>query len=123
VSYAADLDWATYHGGTLLDEGLAVATDAAGNVYLAGLTRSAGIHFASAGAHLVAAPGGRNAFLAKFNNAGVRQWATYYGGTGNDFGLSVATDAAGNVYLAGYTSSTTGISTVGFTPGRVGWQR
>ncbi|MBK9416627.1 MAG: SBBP repeat-containing protein [Flavobacteriales bacterium] len=111
-TYAADLDWATYHGGTLLDEGLAVATDAAGNVYLAGLTRSAG-SIASAGAHLVVAPGGRNAFLAKFNNAGVRQWATYYGGTGNDFGLSVTTDVAGNVYLAGYTSSTTGISTVG----------
>jgi len=111
-TYAADLDWATYYGGTLLDEGQAVATDAAGNVYLAGLTRSAG-SISSAGAHLVAAPGGRNAFLAKFNSAGVRQWATYYGGTGNDIGLSVATDATGNVYLAGYTSSTTGISTVG----------
>ncbi|MBL7954391.1 MAG: SBBP repeat-containing protein [Flavobacteriales bacterium] len=111
-TYAADLDWATYYGGTLLDEGQAVATDASGNVYLAGLTRSTG-SISTAGAHLVAAPGGRNAFLAKFNNAGVRQWATYYGGTGNDFGLSVATDAAGNVYLAGYTSSTTGISTAG----------
>lgn len=111
-TFAADLDWATYYGGTLLDEGQAVATDAAGNVYIAGLTRSAG-SIATAGAHLTVAPGGRNAFLAKFNSAGVRQWATYYGGTGNDFGLAVATDPTGNVFLAGYTSSTTGISTGG----------
>ncbi|HEY6161570.1 MAG TPA: hypothetical protein VI112_10115, partial [Bacteroidia bacterium] len=40
-----------------------------------------------------------------------RVWATYYGGTASDFGglfagTYTATDANGNVYLAGTTQST-----------------
>jgi len=111
-NYASELDWATYYGGTLLEEGRAVVTDAAGNVYLAGTTRSTA-SIATAGARLVAAPANRNAFLAKFNSAGVRQWATYYGGAGADYGMGVTCDAAGNVYLVGFTESTTGIATAG----------
>lgn len=111
-SYASEIDWATYYGGTLLEEGRAVTTDPAGNVYLAGVTRSAG-SIATAGSHLAAAPTNRNAFLAKFNSAGVRLWATYYGGTGADYGMGVTTDAAGNVYLVGFTESTGGIATAG----------
>ncbi|MCB9185060.1 MAG: SBBP repeat-containing protein [Flavobacteriales bacterium] len=111
-NYVDSLDWATYYGGTLLEEGRAVATDPAGNVYLAGTTRSTAA-IATAGAHQVAAPGNRNAFLAKFNTAGVRLWATYYGGPDPDEGYGVATDALGNVYLVGLTESTTGIATAG----------
>ena len=57
--------------------------------------------------------GSYDAFLVKFNSSGVRQWGTYYGGTGYDEGASCATDMSGNVYLAGYTQSTTGIATTG----------
>jgi hypothetical protein len=54
-----------------------------------------------------------DAFLVKFNGAGVRQWATYYGGSANDEGYSCATDGSGNVYLAGFTLSTNNISSGG----------
>ncbi|MCC7502373.1 MAG: SBBP repeat-containing protein, partial [Flavobacteriales bacterium] len=111
-SYTNELDWATYYGGILLEEGRAVATDPSGNVYLAGTTRSTSL-ISTPGSHLAAAPANRNAFLAKFTSAGVRLWATYYGGSGADYGMGVTTDAAGNVYLVGITESTAGIATAG----------
>jgi hypothetical protein len=105
--------WGTYYGGTGRDDGSSCATDASGNVYLAGLTKST-TAIATTGAHQTTYGGGSyDAFLVKFNSSGVRQWGTYYGGTGTDYGYSCATDASGNVYLAGRTKSTTAIATTG----------
>ena len=108
--------WATYYGDISDDDGQSIATDAAGNVYLAGDTRStAGI--ASGGfQNTYGGTGilGGDAFLVKFDANGNRIWATYYGGTAADHGTSVATDASGNIYLAGYTASSSNIASGGF---------
>ena len=104
--------WATYYGGIGTDRGWSVATDGSGNIYLGGATGSpSGI--SSPGASQVAFGGGDDAFLVKFDASGIRQWATYYGGPGRDFGYSIITDGIGNVYLAGMTTSIAGISTPG----------
>jgi hypothetical protein len=105
--------WATYYGSPNYDEGTSCATDPNGNVYLAGYTDDCGSgSIATVGAHQVACGGGSiyDAFLIKFNSAGVRQWGTYYGGTGFDIGISCCTDASSNVYMAGYTDSPAGIA-------------
>jgi gliding motility-associated-like protein len=104
--------WGTYCGGEGTDEGLFSTTDATGNVYLAGYTMStAGI--STIGAHQITYGGSIDAFLVKFNSSGVRQWGTYYGGDAADPGTSISTDALSNVYLSGFTSSTTVIATIG----------
>jgi hypothetical protein len=107
--------WGTYYGGTATDYGYSCATDASGNVYMSGRTSSnTGMVIATAGSHQSAFGGGSaDAILVKFNGSGVRQWGTYYGGTGVEYGWGCATDASGNVYMTGYTSSNTGIATGG----------
>ncbi len=109
--------WGTYYGGSGGDYAYSSVCDASGNVFLAGETESnTGTIIATLGSHqstLVAIGGAYDAFLVKFNSLGVRQWGTYYGGSFNEKGRSCAIDISGNVYLAGTTQSTAGISTPG----------
>jgi hypothetical protein len=90
-----------------------VATDASGEVYITGQTRSqTGI--ATSGAYQTTDNASNNtAFLAKFNSSGSIIWGTYYGGTVGETGYGVATDATGNVFLTGQTLSYSGIATSG----------
>ncbi len=109
--------WGTYYGGTGNDQGYSCATDVAGNVYMAGSTRTnASLVIATVGAHQTAIAGlsgDTDAFLVKFNTSGVRQWGTYYGGIDFETAVSCVSDNAGNVYLCGYTHSSSGIATIG----------
>jgi len=108
--------WGTYYGGTGDDYGYSSSTDALGNVYLGGYAiTNTGTIIATIGSHQSVMAGGGNAFLAKFNTNGIRQWATYYGGTGGSAGYSCATDLNNNVFLAGIagTDPGTAIATVG----------
>ncbi len=106
--------WGTYYGQYGLDIINGTATDAAGNVYIAGTTSSDST---------IAFNGFQNnmnsfeneAFLAKFDPAGNRLWATYYGGTQRDWGTGVAVDSWGNVYLVGFTQSS-GLAFNGYQP-------
>jgi len=109
------LVWATYYGGTGNDYGRSCSTDNTGNVFLAGFTGfgSGSTTGIALGGHQNTFGGSDDAFLVKFNTNGVRQWATYYGSTGNDQGYSCCTDGSGNVYLAGITNSSIGIASGG----------
>ncbi|MBK9147303.1 MAG: T9SS type A sorting domain-containing protein [Flavobacteriales bacterium] len=103
--------WGTYYGGPEGEGGFQCAVDANGNVFLAGESYSSSA--IASGGHQNAIGGDQDAFLAKFNAAGVRLWATYYGGTGHDRGLHCEVDAVGNVYLCGQTSSTSAMASGG----------
>lgn len=100
--------WGTYYGDQGNDIAFSCSTDASGNVFVCGITDSnTGNAIATLGSHQSSMGGATDAFLVKFNNNGVRQWGTYYGGSGNDYGESCSADTAGNVYLVGYTDCTT----------------
>src|ERR1051325_5523612 len=104
--------WSTYYGGTNDESGYGVTTDAAGNVYLTGESVSTnGISYLG---FQNMNGGSYDAFLVKFDANGNRIWATYYGGTGAEFAFDAVTDAGGNVYLVGETSSATAIASGGF---------
>jgi hypothetical protein len=107
----------TYYGGAGADLGFSCSSDAIGNVYLGGYTSSnSGTAIATALSHQANYGGGTNdAYLAKFNSSGIRQWGTYYGGLGEERAYSCAVDNTGSLFLAGYTDSNTGtaIATLG----------
>jgi len=102
--------WGTYYGGSGTDYGYFCALDISGNIFISGVTSSSIPSMASSGSHQSAIGGGNDAFLVKFDALGIRQWGTYYGGSGIDYGYSCATDASGNVYMAGHTTTSLGTS-------------
>jgi hypothetical protein len=91
--------WATSAGGTGFDEGLGIATDASGNVYITGTFGSANITFATT---TLINTGGSDFFIVKYAPNGTVLLAMSEGGASSDYGNSVCTDASGNVYVTGY---------------------
>ncbi len=103
-----DLLWASYYGGSNDDSFVSCAVF--GNfVYAAGKTNSDDA-VGSIGVEQDSLGGDWDALLVKFNTNGFLAWGTYCGGQALDKGTSCSVDAFGNVFLAGTTSSTSGIS-------------
>ena len=113
------LDYATYIGGSGLDPGTGLVIDGAGNAYINGFTGSSEASFPD-GDGFGAIPGFDRTFngeaaipfpddvyVAKLNPTGTSLvYATYIGGSGVEQPFENALDAAGNLYLTGYTTST-----------------
>lgn len=102
---SGDLAWVTYYGGKGSEGGLGVAVDAAGNSFLSGFTTSQTLPLRNA-AQDTFGGGELDAFVAKFSPGGDRLlFATYVGGSGDDYGNGLALDDLGNAYLTGWTRS------------------
>ena len=102
---AGALQWAHQAGGTSDDMGDGgVTVDAANNVYICGGYMSDPMYL---GGTSLANAGSMDAFIAKYNAAGVLQWARRSGGPGLDIFQSAATDPQGNIYVAAGTSAST----------------
>jgi hypothetical protein len=104
VTGAGAIAWSSYLGGSSVDEANGVAVDAAGNAFVVGATASS--DFPSAGGFDATLGGTRDGFVAKIGGTGTLAWSSYLGGADGDVANAAATDAAGNVFLTGSTSST-----------------
>ena len=88
--------WTRLFGTAQVEVGSALAVDDAGNVYVTGWVQTA-------------LPGqdslGRgDAYVRKHDADGTEIWTRQFGTEGPDEALSVGTDGAGNVYVAGYVT-------------------
>jgi hypothetical protein len=101
------LSYATYLGGSDYEQGKSIAVDGSGHAYLTGWTRS--IDFPTTGGAFRTShcnPAEEDAFVAKFDPAGRDLvYATFLGGSGEDWGRDIAVCDSGNAYVAGLTYS------------------
>lgn len=100
--------YSTYFGGNYEDRLYGFGVDGLGNVYLSGFTFSTNLPTTFGAIGTVYHGGNSDGFLAKLNAAGnAYVYVTYLGSSGSiEYAYDVAPDAVGNVYVAGYTDST-----------------
>ena len=104
VKYDANgiVQWARNAKGSDEDEGVGIATDVSGNVYVTGTFNSPSITF---GTTTLTNKGSYDMYIVKYDKDGNVKWAKNAGGSGDDYGNSIATDGSGNVYVTGRFSS------------------
>ncbi|MGD0497240.1 MAG: SBBP repeat-containing protein [Bryobacteraceae bacterium] len=92
-------------GGTFAypEAAQAIALDAQGNAYVAGVTSS--VDFPLLHPLQSSRGGAMDAFVVKVNASGTLAYSTYLGGSGVDVANAIAVDANGAAYVAGYTYS------------------
>jgi hypothetical protein len=90
--------WVRSLGGSLVDRGYGVATDAAGNAYVTG-------HFQSTDAQVngqtLPNAGDYDIFVAKYDPAGTLLWIRTAGGKGYDYGHGIVVDSKGDIVVTG----------------------
>jgi hypothetical protein len=91
-------------GGSAGDIGTAIAVDAAGAVYVVGITSST--NFPVRNCFQCSASAFGDAFVTKIDPTGLAlSYSTYLGGCSTDLATAIAVDPAGRAWVAGYTSS------------------
>jgi hypothetical protein len=90
--------YSTYFGGSSADYGISVAVNASGDAFVAGATDSASILGTSTGA------AGYDAFVTEIGPSGTLIFASYFGGSQDEFPGGIAVDSQG-IYVSGTTAS------------------
>lgn len=104
-AYGSALLYSTFLGGSIMDNGNAIALDSSGSAYVAGCTASPDFP-TSLGVVQIALAGAYNAFVAKLSPAGNSlTYSTFLGGSGSDDATAITVDALGQAVVGGYTSS------------------
>lgn len=111
-SYSQAFQWAKSMGSASSDNGLAIAVDAAGNVYSTGTFDGTVDFDPGPGIFNLTAQGGFDVYVQKLDNAGNFIWAVAFGNNGTDRPINIKLDDSGNVYIWGVFEYT-----VDFDPG------
>ena len=82
-------------------QGNAIATDSAGNTYVAGQFSNQADFTKAVGSISLTSAGSSDAFVAKFDSTGKAIWAVGLGASGNDAAFGVVADGSGSVFVTG----------------------
>jgi len=100
-----DLAYATFLGGSDDDGGRGIAVDSSGAAYVTGWTKSSNFP-TTQGAYDPTHNGYYDAFVVKLNPYGTAlAYATFLGGSDDDWGMSIVVDSSGAAYVTGWTWS------------------
>lgn len=102
--------WSTYYGGLNDDYINDVTINGKNEIVLVGQTTSQ-INISTLNSYQENLAGNFDAFLAKFDYQGRRIWGSYFGGSGLDVGMEIATDVFNEIIITGYTQSQSNIAT------------
>lgn len=101
----SSLVFSTFLGGDQPDWGEGLALDAAGNIYVTGITYST-VFPTSATAFQKIYAGNGDAFVVKLNStASALLYGTLLGGSLQEYGFGLAVDGSGSAYVTGRTNS------------------
>lgn len=113
LAQAPELVWAKSVGGTGIEFGHGIVTDASGNVYVVGRYEGTADFDPGPGTFNLTSVVQNDIFILKVDASGNFVWAKSMGGTNiDDQGLSIALDDSGNIYTTGHFGNT-----VDFDPG------
>ena len=93
-----------YYGGNGNDLGYTCALDSANNLIFGGATQSTTFPVTRTAPQAVSG-GGWDGFVVKLDATGGQAYATYLGGSADDYLYSLALDSSANVYATGQTAS------------------
>jgi hypothetical protein len=106
IDSSGNFVWAKQLGGSGTDGGIFITTDSHNNIYTTGCFQGSADFDPGTGIYNLTSAGSYDIFISKLDSLGNFVWATSMGGTGADFGNSIALDATGNVYTTGYFQNT-----------------
>ena len=96
ASATGNVVWVRQFGSASSDYGWGIAADSGGNSYVAGM-----LYWSTPGMDPAVGPG--DVFVRKYDPDGNEIWAREFGSVASDYALTIAIDATGNNYVAGYT--------------------
>lgn len=103
--------WRSNINGSGQDRSFVVKINEQNNPFIAGWTTSTS-NISTVGTFQPTYQSNTDGFIMSYDSSGTKNWGTYFGGSSSDqvFGLEVSDNV---IYIAGVTSSTTGIASTG----------
>ncbi|MGB0917943.1 MAG: SBBP repeat-containing protein, partial [Flavobacteriales bacterium] len=102
LNQAGNFLWSSQVGGNSSEDVWGIALDNLEKPVITGTFSGSGDFNPGSGTFTLSTSGSTDAYTLKLNTSGDFEWATKIGGTSDDVGRGIATDAAGNSYTTGY---------------------